>query len=136
MALCATGRADVAESQFVQQSVIEGERVCEAENSVARVVGTRKPGNVGYGIEKIPWECNCFVTAVEKTPCCYSALLREEVVDIGQELIVVKIAGIGEQRNALTGKRPGGIDRLWRRNQKGPIGQFEIQQCQSGRVNV
>ena len=100
------------------------------------MIGAGKPGNVRHRIEKIAGEGHCLVGIGEEKACRDSGFGRDEVVAIRQELILVEITGIGKHRNALAGKRPQGIDCLWCRNQKASIRQFQIQECQSGWVDV
>src|ERR1700740_2255694 len=106
------------------------------EDHKLAITGAVEPFNVTRWIQRSARKADHLVVFSDKEPNSDPALLRRNIIDISQSLILIEGARLCESRKTAAGKRPRGVNRLRRRNQKAAIGQFEIQQSQGHGVDV
>ena len=95
-----------------------------------------KPANVGSRVVAVAREGDIlFIIRKEKSDS-NPVSLRSGVISIRQELILVEVTGLTECRKPLTREWKRIVDSLRGRNKKRAIREFEIQDCESCRIDI
>ena len=133
---CMAAGPDIAKASFIETRAIECVGVGDGKDAVAGVVGANESGDISRRVDAISRESDGFRVVRKEESGGDFTFGRNQIVGIGGELVLIKFAGLRENRETLGGEWRAGIDSLWSRDKKATVWQLQIKQSQSRRIDI